>query len=75
MLDSNLYQGSANMTPSDSEEPLDLAKVDDPYRVMSPSAGSPYRFDPRTGCIEFLSPPGTPQVTSEDVRRWLEDFP
>ena len=63
------------MTQPDPEEPRNLPEVDDPYRIMPPSAGSPYRFDPRTGCIEFLSPPGTPLVTSEDVRRWLEDFP
>jgi len=46
-----------------------------PYPIIRPAAGSPYYIDPRTGTPAFLSPPGTPMVTSEDVRRALEDFP
>jgi hypothetical protein len=63
------------MTERVAEEPLQLTKVDDPSRVSPLRGGSPYRVNPITGGIEFLSPPGTPPVTSEDVRRWLEDFP
>ncbi|HEU4625082.1 MAG TPA: hypothetical protein VFS52_09985 [Steroidobacteraceae bacterium] len=63
------------MTETSSEEPVDLTKVDDPYRVSRPRRGSPFRVNPISGGIEFLSPPGTPSVTSEDVRRYLEDFP
>jgi hypothetical protein len=66
---------SASMTEPASEESLDLRKIDDPYWVPPLSGGSPYRVNPITGGIEFLSPPGTAPVTSEDVRRWLEDFP
>jgi hypothetical protein len=65
----------ARMTDPVQEEPLDVTKVDDPNRVPSLGKGSPYIIDPITGRIGFLSPPGTPPVTSEDVRRWLEDFP
>lgn len=45
------------------------------YPIIRPAVGSPYYIDPRTGTPAFLSPPGTPMVTSEDVRRALEDFP
>jgi hypothetical protein len=48
---------------------------DVPYPIIRPAAGSPYYIDPRTGTPASLSPPGTPMVTSEDVRRALEDFP
>jgi hypothetical protein len=63
------------MTDPVPEEPFDATKVDDPYRVAPLGKGSPYIINPITGGIAFLSPPGTPPVTSEDVRRWLEDFP
>jgi len=48
---------------------------DVPYPIIRPVVGSPYYIDPLTGFLAFLSPPGTPRVTSEDVRRELEDFP
>jgi hypothetical protein len=48
---------------------------DVPYPIIRPVGGSPYYVDPLTGFLAFLSPPGTPPVTSEDVRRELEDFP
>jgi hypothetical protein len=48
---------------------------DVPYPIIRPAVGSPYYVDPLTGFLAFLSPPGTPPVTSEDVRRELEDFP
>lgn len=63
------------MTEPIPDEPIDVTNVDDPYHVPPLSGGSPYRVSPITGGIEFLSPPGTPPVTSEDVRRWLEEFP
>jgi hypothetical protein len=75
MLDSNFTTGRELMTQPDPEGTDDLTKVDDPYRVAPLRGGSPYRTNPITGGIEFISPPGTPPVTSEDVRRWLEDFP
>lgn len=43
--------------------------------VTRPAVGSPYYIDERTGYLVFISPPGTRPVTSEDVRRELEDFP
>jgi len=48
---------------------------DVPYPIIRPAVGSPYYIDPETGFVAFLSPPGTPPLTSEDVRRELEDFP
>ncbi len=48
---------------------------DVPYPIIRPAVGSPYYINPRPGSLAFLSPPGTPMVTSEDVRRALEDFP
>jgi hypothetical protein len=63
------------MTEAAPEAPIDVTKIEDPYRVSPPRRGSPFRVNPITGGIEFLSPPGTPPVTSEDVRRYLEDFP
>jgi hypothetical protein len=48
---------------------------DIPYPIYRPARGSPYYIDPRTGWESRLSPPGTPPMTSEDVRRALEDFP
>jgi hypothetical protein len=53
----------------DSEYP------DVPYPIIRPAFGPPYYIDPLTGFVALLSPPGTPPVTSEDVRRELEDFP
>jgi hypothetical protein len=46
-----------------------------PYPIIRPAVGSPYYIDPRTGWSAALFPPGTPPLTSEDVRRELEDFP
>ena len=46
-----------------------------PYPIIRPSVGSPYYIDSRTGRAACLSRPGTPPLTSEDVRRELEDFP
>jgi len=63
------------MIPNDPDQPLDVAKVDDPYRVEPLGPGSPWCIDPETGYFGFLSLPGTPPVTSEDVKRLLEDFP
>lgn len=66
------------MIPNDPDQPLevanDLAKVDDPYRV-EPLGPAPWCIDPETGYFGLLSPPGTPPVTSEDVKKLLEDFP
>jgi hypothetical protein len=45
------------------------------HPIIRPAVGSPYYINPRTGRVAFLSPPGTRPVTSEDVRRELEDFP
>jgi hypothetical protein len=46
-----------------------------PYPIIRPAVGSPYYIDPRFGRAASLSRPGTPPLTSEDVRRELEDFP
>jgi hypothetical protein len=57
---------------STDEPPTDAPHA---RKIVYPAVGSPYYFDAQTGMIAFLSPPGTPMVTSEDVRRELEDFP
>jgi hypothetical protein len=46
-----------------------------PYPIVRPRVGSPYYIDPRTDWAASLSRPGTTPLTSEDVRRELEDFP
>jgi hypothetical protein len=46
-----------------------------PYPIVRPAVGSPYYIDPNTGWGASLFPPGTPKMTSEDVRRELEEFP
>jgi hypothetical protein len=46
----------------------------DESQIIRPAVGSPY-YIAEDGLPVFLSPPGTPVVTSEDVRRELEDFP
>jgi len=56
-------------------EPVEIATVNDPYRVTPSGAGSEHYIDPKTGYFGFLSPPGTQPVTSEDVKRLLESFP
>ena len=56
------------------DEPLDVAKADNAGPFASGGAGSPHYIDPQTGYFGFLSPPGTPPVTSEEVKRLLEDF-
>jgi len=48
---------------------------DVPYPIIRPARGSPYYIDPLTGMVALLAPPGTPPLTSEFVRRELEDFP
>ena len=48
---------------------------DIPYPIHRPIRGSPYYINPRTGRKARLSPPGTRAMTSEDVRRALENFP
>jgi len=48
---------------------------DIPYEIFRPEKGSPYYICPKTGFKARLLPPGTPPITSEDVRRALEDFP
>jgi hypothetical protein len=53
----------------------DTEYPDIPYPIIRPAVGSPYYVDPRTGTPASLSPPGTAMVTSEDIRRALEDFP
>jgi len=46
-----------------------------PYPIIRPARGSPYYIHPRFGTKACLFPPGTPPLTSEIVRRELEDFP
>jgi hypothetical protein len=46
-----------------------------PYPIFRPARGSPYFIHPRFGTKAHLFVPGTPPLTSEDVRRELEDFP
>ena len=46
-----------------------------PYEIFRPANGSPYYIDPISGLKARLFPPGTPPLTSDDVRRELEDFP
>jgi len=43
----------------------------------TPAAGAGYRVEvsPITGLPVMHAPPGTPRVTSEDVRALLADFP
>jgi hypothetical protein len=62
------------MSPPIPDEPFDAVKVDDTY-LVEPPGGCPCYIDPTTGFFALLSPPGTPPVTSQDVRRLLEDFP
>jgi hypothetical protein len=46
-----------------------------PYPIIRPAQGSPYFIDPVTGWKSRLLPPGHPPLTSEYVRKMLEDFP
>lgn len=46
-----------------------------PHPIIRPAVGSPYYIHPRTGWAVCPARPGTPLMTSEDVRRELEDFP
>jgi hypothetical protein len=46
-----------------------------PYEIFRPEKGSPYYMSPISGRKVCLSKPGTPPLTSEIVRRELEDFP
>lgn len=46
-----------------------------PYEIFRPAKGSPYYINPVSGLKSCLFPPGTPPLTSEYVRRELEDFP
>jgi hypothetical protein len=59
------------------ENPRD-ANIPEKYRgltIVHPAGGSPYYICPETGLMTFISPPGTPPVTTEQVLRELEDFP
>jgi hypothetical protein len=54
------------------------AEIPEKYRgltIVRPEGGSPYYICPKTGLMTFISPPGTPPVTTEQVLRELEDFP
>ena len=46
-----------------------------PYEIFRPERGSPYYICPISGLKVRLSRPGTPPLTSEIVRKELEDFP
>jgi hypothetical protein len=48
---------------------------DIPYPIIRPARGSPYFINPETGRKSCLLPPGHPPLTSEYVRKMLEDFP
>jgi hypothetical protein len=63
------HVGPTTVTFPDPEYP------DIPYPIYRPARGSPYYIHPRFGTKACLFPPGTPPLTSEDVRRELEDFP
>jgi hypothetical protein len=63
------HEGPTTVTFPDPEYP------DIPYPIYRPARGSPYYISPRSGRKACLFPPGTPPLTSEDVRRALEDFP
>ena len=64
-----------SMTQPIPENPADPKDGENSSRVDPPAIETRYRTNPITGGIEIVSPPGTPPVTSEDVRRLLEDFP
>jgi hypothetical protein len=55
--------------------PPDAEYPDVPYPIIRPAVGSPYYIRADNGLVTFLSPPGTPLLTSEEVRGELEDFP
>jgi hypothetical protein len=63
------HAGPTTVTFPDPEYP------DIPYPIYRPARGSPYYISPISGRKACLFPPGTPPLTSEDVRRALEDFP
>lgn len=67
--DAKGHEPATTVTFPDPEYP------DIPYPIYRPARGSPYFINPHTGRKARLSPPGTPPLTSEDVRRALEDFP
>ena len=46
-----------------------------PYEIFRPEKGSPYYISPISVMKVCLSKPVTPPLTSEIVRRELEDFP
>jgi hypothetical protein len=67
--DAERHENPTTVTFPDPDYP------DIPYPIYRPARGSPYYVNPRTGRKARLFPPGTPPLTSEDVRRALEDFP
>lgn len=66
-------------TPVDVAVPVSYPPHSDypdiPHPIYRPARGSPYFIDPDYGTKARLFPPGTPPMTSEDVRKALEDFP
>ena len=65
----NGREAQTTTPPPDPEYP------DIPYPIIRPARGSPYYINPRSGRKANLFAPGAPPLTSEDVRRELEDFP
>ncbi len=65
----DVREAQTTTPPPDPEYP------DIPYPIIRPARGSPYYIDPDSGRKAHLFAPGTPPLTSEDVRRELEDFP
>ena len=63
------------MTEPVRENPNGARHVDEPDPVAPYDHRRRYITNPITGGLSILSPPGTPPVTSEDVRRWLEEMP
>ncbi len=69
-----IFHADDTETPPTGLHP-DPEYPDIPYPIIRPAKGSPYYINPRSGRPAHLFAPGMPQLTSEDVRRELEDFP